>query len=90
MKRGDLYVRAAPWFYTAALFAVWEAAVRLFGIPAFLLPPPSAVAGAFVDYWPPIYRNSLFTLSTTLIGFGLAVGFGLEQIPVDFTRSLRA
>ncbi|AMN44521.1 ABC transporter permease [Rhodoplanes sp. Z2-YC6860] len=77
MTRSELTVRAAPWLYTAAMFIIWEAAVRLFGIPSFLLPPPSAVADAFVDYWGPIYRNSLFTLSTTVLGFGLAVGFGL-------------
>ena len=77
MTQSELTVRAAPWLYTAALFVIWEAAVRLFGIPAFLLPPPSAIADAFVEYWGPIYRNSLFTLSTTMIGFGLAVGFGL-------------
>jgi NitT/TauT family transport system permease protein len=77
MTQSELTVRAAPWLYTAALFVIWEAAVRLFGIPTFLLPPPSAVADAFVDYWGPIYRNSLFTLSTTVLGFGLAVGFGL-------------
>jgi NitT/TauT family transport system permease protein len=59
------------------MFIIWEAAVRLFGIPSFLLPPPTAVADAFVEYWGPIYRNSLFTLSTTVVGFGLAVGFGL-------------
>jgi NitT/TauT family transport system permease protein len=77
MTRSELSVRAAPWLYTVAMFVVWEGAVRLFGIPAFLLPPPSAVADAFVEYWGPIYRNSLFTLSTTMLGFGLAVGFGL-------------
>jgi len=77
MTQSELTVRAAPWLYTAAMFIVWEAVVRLFGIPAFLLPPPSAVADAFVEYWGPIYRNSLFTLSTTVLGFGLAVGFGL-------------
>jgi NitT/TauT family transport system permease protein len=77
MTQSELTVRAAPWLYTAAMFIIWEAVVRLFGIPAFLLPPPSAVADAFVDYWGPIYRNSLFTLSTTVLGFGLAVGFGL-------------
>jgi NitT/TauT family transport system permease protein len=77
MTQSELAVRAAPWLYTAVLFIVWEAAVWLFGIPAFLLPPPSAIAEAFVEYWGAIYRNSLFTLSTTMLGFGLAVGFGL-------------
>ena len=77
MTQSELTVRAAPWLYTAAMLIIWEAAVRLFGIPAFLLPPPTAVGEAFVDYWGAIYRNSLFTLSTTVLGFGLAVGFGL-------------
>jgi NitT/TauT family transport system permease protein len=49
----------------------------VFNIPPFLLPPPTTIARAFVEFWRPIYNNSLFTLSTTLIGFGLAVGFGL-------------
>ena len=66
MTRSELSVRAAPWLYTAAMFVIWEGAVRLFGIPAFLLPPPSAVADAFVEYWGPIYRNSLDRKSTRL------------------------
>jgi NitT/TauT family transport system permease protein len=91
MTQSELTVRAAPWLYTAALFVVWEAAVRLFGIPAFLLPPPSAIAEAFVEYWGPIYRNSLFTLSTTVLGFGLAVGFGLLLgLVVGWSRQIYA
>jgi len=89
MMRGDLTVRLAPWLYTAVLFIVWEAAVRIFGIPVFFLPPPTAIAGAIAEYWGPIYRNSLFTLSTTLIGFGLAVGFGLVLgLVVGWSRAI--
>jgi NitT/TauT family transport system permease protein len=91
MTRNDLMVRAAPWIYTAVLFIVWEAAVRIFGIPTFFLPPPTAIAAAFVEYWTPIYKNSLYTLSTTLIGFGLAVGFGLLLgLVVGWSRSIYA
>jgi NitT/TauT family transport system permease protein len=87
----DLYVRAAPWIYTVALFVIWEAAVRIFKVPAFLLPPPSSIAQAFVDYWGPLYRHSLFTLSTTLIGFGMAVGFGLLLgLVIGWSRSIYA
>ena len=63
--KGSLAVKLAPWIATIALFAFWEAAVRLFNIPQFFLPPPSLVAKSFVEFWPAIYRNSLFTLSTT-------------------------
>jgi NitT/TauT family transport system permease protein len=89
--RTTLAVRLAPWIATLALFAVWEAAVRLLNIPAFFLPPPSAVFQAIVDYWPAIYRHSLFTLSATLVGFGLAVGFGLLLgLAVGWSRAIYA
>ncbi len=91
MTRSELKVRLAPWLYTAVMFAVWEAAVRLFRIPVFFLPPPSVIAEAVVEYWGPIYRNSLFTLSTTLVGFGMAVGFGLVLgLVVGWSRSIYA
>ena len=63
--------------FTGALLVVWEAAVRLLAIPVFFLPPPTVVAGAFVEFWPAIWKNSLWTLYTTVVGFLLAIGFGL-------------
>ncbi|HEY2135966.1 MAG TPA: ABC transporter permease [Xanthobacteraceae bacterium] len=81
----------APWCFTIAMFGAWEGAVDLFQIPVFLLPPPSVIARAFVAFWPAIYRNSLFTLSTTLIGFALAVGFGLLLgLLVGWSRTIYA
>jgi len=89
--KGSLAIKLAPWLFTLGLLVVWEAAVHVFRIPAFFLPPPTAVAQAFVDYWGPIYRNSIFTLSTTLIGFGLAVGFGLLLgLLVGWSRAIYA
>ena len=83
-------VRLAPWVYTAVLLVIWESAVRMFSIPVFVL-PPSVIGEAFVDFWGPIYRNSLFTLSTTMIGFGMAVGFGvLLGLAVGWSRSIYA
>jgi NitT/TauT family transport system permease protein len=91
MSPNELYVRLAPWLYTVALFVIWEAAVHIFRIPTFFLPPPTAIAAAFVEFWGPIYRNSLFTLSTTLIGFGMAVGFGLVLgLVVGWSRAIYA
>ena len=87
----SLTVRLAPWIATLALFAVWEAAVYLLRIPAFFLPPPTAVFKAIVDYWPAIYKHSLFTLSSTLVGFALAVGFGLLLgLAVGWSRAIYA
>mgnify|MGYP003336108013 CR=1 FL=1 len=70
---------------------LFRSAVRIFNIPIFFLPPPTAVAMAFVEYWGPLYRHSLFTLSTTLIGFGMAVGFGLLLgLVIGWSRSIYA
>jgi NitT/TauT family transport system permease protein len=77
MKSRNWSVTLAPWLYTLALFAIWEASVHIFQIPEFFLPPPTRIAVAIYEYWPAIYRNSLITLWATLVGFGMAVGFGL-------------
>ncbi len=71
------WIRLAPWLYTIALFAVWEIAVRVSGISHTILPAPSRIFEAIVQYWGPIQRNSLQTLFTTLVGFGIAVVAGL-------------
>jgi NitT/TauT family transport system permease protein len=84
-------VRLAPWISTLALIAVWEAAVDLAGIPAFVLPPPSLIARTTVEFWPAIYRNALFTLATALFGFAMAVGFGLLLgLLVGWSRAIYA
>jgi NitT/TauT family transport system permease protein len=86
-----LAIRLAPWIATAALFIIWEAACRIFKIPVFFLPPPSLVFKAVIDYWPALYKHSLFTLSSTLVGFALAVGFGLLLgLAVGWSRAVYA
>ncbi len=91
MKGRSLSVALEPWLYTLARYVIWEAAVHLFGIPVFLLPPPTTIAHAIDEYWPAIYRNSLITLWATVVGFGLAVGFGLLLgLLVGWSRSIYA
>jgi NitT/TauT family transport system permease protein len=89
--KSTLAIRLAPWIATIALFVVWEAACRIFNIPQFFLPPPTLVFKAIVDYWPALYKHSLFTLSSTLVGFALAVGFGLALgLAVGWSRAIYA
>jgi NitT/TauT family transport system permease protein len=89
--KGSFLVRAAPWIATVALFVLWEAVCRVFRIPEFFLPPPTAVFKAIWDYWPALYKHSLFTLSSTLVGFALAVGFGLLLgLAVGWSRAIYA
>jgi NitT/TauT family transport system permease protein len=86
-----LSIRLAPWLYTLAFLTIWEGVVHLFRIPEFFLPPPTAVARAIYDYWPALYRNSLITLWSTMVGFALAVGFGLLLgLVIGWSRTIYA
>ncbi|WP_046866687.1 ABC transporter permease [Microvirga massiliensis] len=67
----------SPWIAAIGLFVVWELTCRLFRIPEFTLPAPSATLHALIAYWPGIWPNARHTLLTTLAGFLLATGFGL-------------
>jgi NitT/TauT family transport system permease protein len=66
-----------PWLVIIGMFVVWEAAVKAFGIQQFVLPAPTDIAASMVKWWVPLLDNSWQTLMTTLIGFFLAVIFGL-------------
>ena len=68
---------ALPWLVILGSFVVWEIVVRAFGIQEFVLPAPSSIAASMVKWWQPLLDNSWQTLMTTLIGFGLAIVFGL-------------
>lgn len=58
------------------LMAAWEAAVRLFGMPAWLLPAPSAVWMELLNDWPAYSGHIGSTITLALGGFliGSAVG----------------
>ena len=66
-----------PWLIILASFLVWEGVVRAMQIPAFVLPAPSAIAESMVKWWWPLLDNAWQTLLTTLVGFALAIVFGL-------------
>jgi NitT/TauT family transport system permease protein len=72
-----LLPRVMPWLVSVTLLVLWEAACRIFHVPEFILPPPSAIALALVQFRDPIIENALWTLATTAIGFAIAVAVGL-------------
>lgn len=76
-RRPFPWVKAAPWLYTVGLFLIWEASVWLFALPQYVLPAPTVILGAIIDYWPTIWTNSVQTLYTTVVGFLMAVAGGL-------------
>jgi NitT/TauT family transport system permease protein len=67
----------APWLFTIALFAIWEAACRIFRIDPFILPAPSEAFVAMAQHWRALLRHSSVTLWTTMAGFAIAVAFGV-------------
>ncbi len=88
---GTGFQRAAPWVYTIGLFVVWELVVRAFGIAQYVLPAPSVIFQSIIDYWPAIWKNSLQTLYTTLVGFALAIVGGMALgLLVGWSKSIYA
>ncbi|HEY4855655.1 MAG TPA: ABC transporter permease, partial [Xanthobacteraceae bacterium] len=57
----------------AAIFALWEIAVRALGIPDYILPSPSVIAIKIISAWQLLLLNALVTLQEILLGFGLSV-----------------
>jgi len=68
---------------------IWEAICRLFAIPVYLLPPPSAV---FVEIWSsPLWylAECGYTLMTTSAGFALALVLGvIAAIGITYSKIL--
>ncbi len=89
---GDTWrIKAAPWFYTIAMFVIWELAVRGLKVQKFILPAPIDIAIAIWEYWPAIWKNSVQTLFTTTVGFLMAVFGGLALgLLVGWSRSIYA
>jgi NitT/TauT family transport system permease protein len=59
------------------LTIVWEAAVRLLHIKAFILPAPSKVFLDIFNYPQFYFEQSLYTIYVTMVGFAMAVAFGV-------------
>ena len=81
----------APIVFTLSLFLIWEGACWLFAIPTTILPAPTKVWQAAVQFQKPIIENSLYTLWNTLAGFALATVFGLALgVAVGWHRAIYA
>jgi NitT/TauT family transport system permease protein len=61
----------------ALLLGLWEGVTRLLAIPAWLLPPPSAIAAAAALDAGPLLSAALTTGRSALVGFGLSAAVGV-------------
>ena len=66
-----------PLVFAAMVLLVWEGAVRLFGIPTFVLPAPSAFLSVLIDRIGAIGAMARQTAQSTLLGFAIGVSVGL-------------
>jgi NitT/TauT family transport system permease protein len=69
--------RLAPWLTTVAFVALWWLCVVIFDIKSFVLPTPWEAVKAIYQFRYPLFVHGLATLTTTLIGFAIAVVIGL-------------
>ena len=69
--------RFAPLILLAGLLVVWELGCRLLSVSEFVLPTPSSIAVAMVEFAGPIMTNAWRTFWTTMIGFGLSIVVGV-------------
>jgi NitT/TauT family transport system permease protein len=78
-----------PGIYLAMLI-VWEASVRIFNLPAWVLPAPSAIVSASRDWAPELLFNSFVTLRETVVGFLLALVLSVPlAVVIAFTTTTR-
>lgn len=75
----------APLVFGLTLLGLWELVVRLFGVPAAILPAPSAVGARILQSWPMLWADFVQTglkgaLTGYLIGCGAAI---LAALAVD-------
>lgn len=79
-----------PVVLLAALLALWEAAVRLAGVPKWLLPAPTQIVQAGVEAAPLLGPHIAQTMTETLLGLALALvaGVGLALL-IDLSATLR-
>ena len=67
----------APTGVVIAVLLLWELGTRAFGVPVFLLPPPTAVVAAMVKHAALLGVASWVTTIEIVLGFGLSIAVGI-------------
>lgn len=69
-------MKAAPALFALLTLAIWEAAVRFTGTPAYILPAPSGIIGAFMAAPLLLLGSLLSTLVVTALALAASVVLG--------------
>ncbi len=87
MTRAKLAAAILPPLVTGlVVLAAWEGACRVFAIPPYLFPAPSAIAATFIADWPALLRALANTMAVTFAAFALAIVIGV-LVAVLFVQS---
>jgi NitT/TauT family transport system permease protein len=73
---GRLSAWLPPLITFALVIGLWEGAVRLLGIPLYLLPAPSGIMGAFLAQPGFLLQIGLFTFGEAVAGFAIGCTLG--------------
>ena len=77
-KRRRTFNLLVPLLFGATVFYLWEVAVRGFGVPPVLLPPPSAAAARFAASLPTLGADFAQTfIRGVLVGYAIGCSAGL-------------
>jgi len=68
--------------------AIWEAAVAVLKVPAYLLPPPTEIVRVFINDFAKLAFHGWVTAYEMLLGYALAVGIGIP-LAIAITSSER-
>ncbi|MCK0196402.1 ABC transporter permease [Ancylobacter sp. 6x-1] len=81
-----------PLLVTLVLLGLWEAAVRLIGIPAYILPGPLRIGRALVDNRAILAANAAITLGEMVLGLlcGALLGIACALMMAFSPLALRA
>lgn len=85
-RRKKALATAVPSATAIAFIVLWEAGVRLFGVPAYIAPTPSNVAATFIDKFPVLMLNFSPTFIESVVGFTVG-NLAAALIAVAFVHS---
>jgi NitT/TauT family transport system permease protein len=86
-----LWLRRFALLGFVAAFGLWEAAVRLFNVAPYLLPPPSTVVVELMSRWPRVLDGAIITSQEILAGYLLAVVVSVPlALLITYSRTLES
>src|SRR5436190_23307456 len=69
--------RLLPWAITLGSLALWQLICVMLRVDVFILPAPTDILASLLEHPGLILGHAAQTLMTTLVGFAIAVAFGL-------------